>query len=307
MGSLILASDRDIKLVQQTAAKDLTPCELDHFVHMCRAWELDPLRRQIYALVYSKDNPKKRRVSYITGIDGYRAIADRTGCYRPGPRSVERDETLQDDALNPKGIASAKATVFKFAQGAWHEFTEEVEWDEFAPTEQIWAEGDDGRRRPTGKYKLPEMWMRMGVNQIKKCVEAQALRRGWPDNFSGLYVDAEMDQSRMSEMIDITPHEQAQRADADERRARIGGPAVLFDLIDGEPLQALPVGKIHDRLVEWLSDHTDEDGKTDADKVRLFQTRNVEALRQFWSHDDGAALDIKKRFAALRLTKDEAA
>lgn len=310
--ALTIFSDRDIALVKNTVGADLTPHEFDHFMHMCEKWRLDPMRRQIYAMVFKRKKKDRatgelkdvRSVTYVTGIDGYRAIADRTGCYRPGNRSVQSNPDACDTETNPLGIESATASVWKFAQGSWHEYSETVYWDEFAPLKEKWE-----NKKPTGKFCLDTagQWGRMGRVMLQKCAEAQALRRGWPDDFSGLYVSDEMDRARVDEMIDITPHQRAERAATEERQARLGGPAVLFDLIDGEPLQAVPVGKIHDRLVEWISDHTDKDGKTDADKVRLFQTRNVEALRQFWSHDDGAALDIKKRFAALRLTEDEAA
>lgn len=296
MNSLILASDKDIRLVAQTAARDLTPIELDHFVHMSRTWGLDPLRRQIYAIVYNKNKPDKRRVTYITGIDGYRTIADRTGCYKPGPRTTERDPSAKNPATNPKGIILGRATVFKHAQGEWHEFTEEVEWDEFAPVEQEWAAGEDGKRRPTNVYKLTEMWMRMGVNQIKKCAEAQCLRRGWPDTFSGLYVDAEMDRATLNDMIDITPHEQAQRADRDERQARLGGPSILFDFCDGEPLQAVPVGKTHDRIMQFIEEHKDDN----PEKIALFTGRNRMAINQYWSHDAGAALDVKRHLEKFK-------
>lgn len=294
MGEIaILASDRDVALVKRTAAADLHPAELDQFIHMCRTWRLDPLRRQIYALVYSKDNPKKRRVSYITGIDGYRAIADRTGCYRPGQRSVETDSELRDPTQNPYGIVSATASVWKFAQGEWHEYQETVWWEEYAPLKEVWENG-----QPSGKFKLDTsgQWGKMGRVMLQKCAEAQALRRGWPDELSGLYVDSEMDRSRLDDMIDITPHEQAERAASTERQERLGGAKILFDFVDGEPLQAVPVGKVHDRIMEFMREQARDDNP---DKVRLFVERNVEAFRQYWAHDASAALDLKKQLEKM--------
>src|SRR3546814_3753630 len=50
---------------------------------VCKRVGLDPFRRQIYAVVYSKDKPDKRKMSIITGIDGFRAVAARNRDYRP--------------------------------------------------------------------------------------------------------------------------------------------------------------------------------------------------------------------------------
>lgn len=283
----ILQTDREVELVKRVAAADLTPSEFDHFTHMARTWRLDPLRKQLYAVVYNKNKPNKRRVSYITGIDGYRAIADRTGCYRPGFRSVVRDNEARDDATNPKGIVSANATVWKFAQGEWHEFSEEVEWDEFAPIKTVWE-----NNQPTDRVELDRsgLWPKMGVNQLKKCAEAQALRRGWPDEFSGLYVDAEFDQVQAGEMIDITPTEQTARAEQERLQAKLGGPGLTVDWCDGEPLQTIPLGKFHDAVQQFIRAHSEDF----PERIALFSQRNTHAMREFYTHDKDAALSIKK-------------
>lgn len=297
----ILASDRDVKLVANTAAKDLYAPELDQFIHMCRQWRLDPLRKQIYALVYSKDNPKKRRVTYITGIDGYRAIADRTGNYRPGQRSVETADDLRDPVQNPIGIVSATASVWKFVHGEWHEFSETVYWDEYAPMKEVW-END----QPSGKFILDRsgQWAKMGRVMLQKCAEAQALRRGWPDDLSGLYVDSEMDRSSMDDMIDITPHEQAERAASTERQELLGGPSIIFDFCDGEKLQSVPMGKVHDRVMEYAEGLKRDDN---LEKLAFFMERNVAAFRQFWTHNASDALGLKKELEELDRTNEGAA
>ena len=293
MGEIaILKSDKQVELVRKTVGADLLPTEFDQFMHMARLWGLDPLRRQIYAIVYNKDKPAKRRVTYVTGIDGSRSIADRTGTYRPGERSVERCE--RDPLCNPQGILSATASVWKLANGEWHEFTETVDWEEFAPVREEWAyDEQQGKRVPTGRFELDKsgMWGRMGATMLKKCAEQQALRRGWPDALGALYITEELDQANM---IDITPTEQVERAAQSERLARIGGPSLSVDWCDGEPLQPVPIGQFHDRVLEWLRDQSEN-----TDKIRLFRDRNgTTALREFWAHDKAAALELKKAFEA---------
>lgn len=267
----ILANDRDIKLVARTVAKDLTPTELDVFVHMARQWRLDPLRRQLHCVVYNKDKPAKRSVTFITGIDGYRAIADRTKCYRPGQRSVVTSPDAKDPQTNPYGIVSATASVWKYVQGEWHEFSETVYWEEFAPLKEIWAYNEaEGKDMPSGKFYLDRsgMWVKMGRNQLEKVAEAQALRRGWPDEYGNLYISEEMDQAKI---IDITPSEQVARADTEAKLDLIGGKdALTVSWDDGDPLARVPIGQFWDASLAWMK----QPGQTSA-RVRAWIHRNA--------------------------------
>lgn len=297
---MILANDRDIQLIKRTVAQDLTPAELDLFVHMCRRWRLDPLRRQIYAHTYTRNKKEKddhgnevwkkiRNVVYVTGIDGYRTIADRTGNYRPGQRSIELRDDAKDVRENPQGIVSATASVWKHVHGCWHEFSETVYWDEFAPLKDEWkGKGDD--RHKTGKRDLDTsgQWGKMGRLMLQKCAEAQALRRGWPDEYGDLYVAEEMDQARV---IDITPSEQADRADADERQAKLGGPSVVIDWCNGSPLVSVQADRLHGAVMDFIRKSSDEPMT-----VAMFADRNQASLRQFWGMKPDEALNLKKTF-----------
>lgn len=293
MGNLaLLQRDDQVALVKKTVAADLSPIEFQHFVHMAREWGLDPLKRQIYAIVYNKDKADKRKVTYVTGIDGYRSIADRTGNYRPGQRSVERGE--RNPEMNPQGIISATASVWKYSHGDWHEFSETVYWDEFAPLKEVWVYDEEQNKRvPTGKFELDRsgQWARMGSVMLQKCAEAQALRRGWPDDLGSLYISEEMDQAKV---IDITPDEQAERHEQHERQARLGGPSIPVDPCNGEPLEAVPIGKFHDWVSAFVRAHAEEA----PEKITLWINRNREPMRQFWAHDAGAGLDLKKTLEA---------
>jgi RecT family len=70
--------------------------------HWARSLRLDPLRRQVHAFAFNKHDPKKRRLSLVTSIEGFRAIAARTGNYRPDENepSFINDEALKA-AINP--------------------------------------------------------------------------------------------------------------------------------------------------------------------------------------------------------------
>ena len=275
--------------IKKTVARGLTDTEFDQFIHMCKAMRLDPLRRQIYAIVTSAKDPNKRAVAYVTGIDGYRTIAARTGNYRPGKRSFVQDDTAKDPDMNPKGIVSATAIVHVYAHGEWYDVEETVYWSEMAPLREKWV-----NNKPTGAYYLDPKkrnWHVMPGIMLQKCAEAQALRRAWPEDFSGLYEESEID------VIDITPTEIVEEAEKADRMAKIGGPSITFGVMsdDGFEMKAIPVGQAFDWLDAWVRDHKD-----DQETVKAFRESNAESLRQFWGEDGGAALEIRKRMDAVR-------
>ena len=272
-----LKSDREVGLVRRIVGEELTNVELDHFIHMCREWRLDPLRKQIYALVYKG---KTRRVTYVTGIDGYRSIAARSGNYRPGDRTCVINPEHVDPKTNPLGIVSASASVYKFAHGEWFEVRETVFWEEFAPIREDWNTKEKS-------LDMKTQWPKMGRIMLQKCAEAQALRRAWPDELSGLYVTEETDRGFEDNMIDITPHEQAERAEVADRIEKIGGGAKIYvNPLDGEPTTAIPVGAFFDYVCAFLRDNPH--------KASLFEMHNQEGLRLYWAHAGNDALELKK-------------
>jgi phage recombination protein Bet len=295
-------SDNSLALIKRTVASDCNNDEFNVFIHMARALNLDPLRRQIYAFVFSKDNPDKRRMSIITGIDGFRAIAERTGNYRPD----EDEPTYEtDDGLkgpnNPAGIVKATVRVWKYSHGAWHKVTASAYWDEYAPLKEQWAYDEaKGKKAPTGRFLLDTSgnWPKMPRVMIAKCAEAQALRKAWPDDFSNVYADEEVDRVRV---LDISPAEMAAQGEVAERMERIGGPGLTVDwLVEHEPLERVPVGQFADRAMAFLREHAEEPSQ-----VLMWQSRNRHVLREFWAHQKADALELNKEIE--RLTAGDAA
>jgi len=98
-----------------------------------RSLRLDPLRRQVHAFAFNKHDPKKRRLSLVTSIEGFRAIAARTGNYCPDenePAFVSDDLKTE---INPAGLVSCAVRVWQYAHGQWFPITGVARWDEFAP------------------------------------------------------------------------------------------------------------------------------------------------------------------------------
>ena len=283
-----------LALIRRTVASDCNNDEFDLFVTVARNAGLDPFRKQISALVFNKDKPDKRRMAIVTTIDGLRTIAARSTRYRPD--EDEPDFTFDPEAkgaLNPAGLLKAVVRIrIMDTNGAWFPVAGSATWEEFAPIKEEWAENERGRRAPTGKHTLDTggNWGRMPRIMLAKCAEAQALRRAFPEDLSGLYERAEFDQAQATE---LTPSEVVEAATAQDRLLRVGGSrALTFQLAADRPLEAVPLGEVFDRVESAVR------GCTTAEQVRWFTGANRQPLQEFWAHSPGDALELKKRVEA---------
>lgn len=270
-----------LKLIRQTVASDTNESEFDLFIAAARNAGLDPFRKQISAIVFSKDDPKKRKMSIITTIDGFRVIAERTRLYRPDdqPPVYEIDPELKSPE-NPKGIVSCTVKVFKRDQdGQWFACVGQADWDEFAVVKAEWV-----NNQKTGKMKADGNWAKMPRIMIAKCAEAQALRRAFPDVLSGIYAEDELDRAKYA---DTSPSEAIERLETQERLAYLGGTSILFQMDAGAPLEALPLGQVADKIAAHL------ETMVDVREVEAFASANKEGLRQFWGYSKGDAHAVK--------------
>jgi len=152
----------DVRVIKGVMEFNMSDTDLRVFLHICRHTKLDPLAKQIYAI------PRGGKMTIQTSIDGFRLVADRTGCYAPG-RPTEYH-------YNDKGyLLAATSYVKKFAGGTWHEIGEQALLAEYMGHTPFWK-------------KMPSV-------MLAKVAEARALRRAFPADLSGLYTDDEMDQA----------------------------------------------------------------------------------------------------------------
>ncbi|QNP81015.1 phage recombination protein Bet [Agrobacterium tumefaciens] len=296
-------SSKQIALVKQTIAKDCNDEEFNLFFEVARAKGLDPFTGQIIPMVFSKGNAARRKMTIIVSRDGQRVIAQRCGDYRPAsrPPHYETDKALMN-ALNPQGIVSA--TVYLWKQDPktsdWYEVAGQAYWDEFAPIKDEWVEDEaTARRKKTGNQTLDDSgnWCRMPRLMIAKCAEMQALRAGWPDQFTGLYGEEEMDRAKV---IDITASEIVQHEKEENRMRAIGGKdSITLTWGDNYALENVPVGQLADRAIQFINEES-------AETVRKWSDANREPLRLFWAKHPGDALAIKKAIEA-KSSKKEAA
>jgi phage recombination protein Bet len=295
---------RQLELIRHTVAKDCQPDEFNLFIAVAQRAGLDPFRRQISALVFNKNKPEKRRMSIITGIDGLRAIAARSGRYRPDENEpvITYDPSLKSPT-NPLGIEKAVVRIYIRDEGgdAWRPVAGVAHWDEFAPITEEWGEDErTGKRRPTGKMTLDASgnWYRMGRVMISKCAEAQALRKAFPEDLSGLYEGAELDQARV---VDLNPSEIIEATQATDRLERIGvAGSITFQLTPASPLEPIALGKVADRVLEAYE-------AFDLTQARWFDSANRVPLQEFWARSPSDALELKRKLEAHRAKLEKGA
>jgi len=175
---------QQLDLLKSTICKGATNDEFQLFVQACRKTGLDPFSRQIHAVKRWDSSLKREAMTIQTGIDGYRLIADRSGCYAPGQEpSYAQDKDGK--------LVSATAYVKKMTKdGTWHEVSATAFYDEYVQTTK---EGN-----PTS------FWRKMPRGQLGKCAEALALRKAFPAELSGIYTHEEMQQADV-EVVPAAP------------------------------------------------------------------------------------------------------
>ncbi|MDE4299696.1 phage recombination protein Bet [Phaeobacter gallaeciensis] len=308
MNALADYSGAQLLTIKNTVAKDTNDLEFDLFMNAARSYGLDPFRKQISAIVFNKDDEKKRQMAIIVGRDGLRALAARCGDYRP---SSEAPEVVYDESLkspsNPKGIVSVSLRLWKQDnKGDWHPVFGQALYDEFAPLKEEWSFNQEaGRKTPSGRfYPITGNWAKMPVVMLTKCAEGQALRAGWPDRFSGLYAEEEMEAAQMRDVspadADMTPSERIEKERVHHRENAIGGRAIMMTMDPSGALLRIPVGEVADRCMEFIRE-------ADPVEVHTWSIQNREPLREFWAASPNDALAVKAEIEKKTANLGEAA
>ena len=189
--------EKQKELIMRTVAIGLDEDQFRLFMYVAKARNLDPLQRQIHAVVRNTKEGDKwvPKMTIQTGIDGYRSIANRTGTYMPSDKEPRVDGA---------GGLDLRVTVWvkKFHEksGQWMEFNATAWYREYVQT----YKDNNGKQIPNS------MWAKMPINQLTKCAEALALRKGWPEELGQIYTDEEMGQadSSFAQPADTRPSQQ---------------------------------------------------------------------------------------------------
>lgn len=154
---------------------EMPAAERELFARQCDRTQLDPLARQIYAVL------RNGKWSFQTSIDGFRVIAQRTGEYegQAGPFWCGLDGQWTDAWTASESPVLAKVGIFR--RGFREPIVSTARYDGYVAYD---------------KYgKVTSIWTKMPELMTAKCAEALGLRRAFPQELSGLYTSEEMEQA----------------------------------------------------------------------------------------------------------------
>lgn len=181
-----LTADK-LRMLGDTIMKGATGDEIQFFGEVCKRTGLDPFRKQIHA-VKRWDSKERREVwSFQTGVDGFRAIAHRSGA------CAGIDDAVFDPADESTEFPrSASVTVYRIVKGQRVPFTAKARWNEYVQT--------------TKEGKVTSMWFKLPYSQLAKCAECLALRKAFPEDLSDLRSNEEMAQADNPEKPQASPY-----------------------------------------------------------------------------------------------------
>ena len=174
--SITLWTPEQTQLISTTIAPGCSNDELRLFAYACQRTGLDPFSKQIYAI------KRSGKMTIQAGIDGLRAIAERTGQLDGSETYWCGDDGVWTDVwLGSKPPAAAKTIIHR--KGSTHPFTGVARFADYNAGQGLWS--------------------KMGAAMIAKCSEALALRKAFPADMSGVYSTDEMHQAEV-EPVTVT-------------------------------------------------------------------------------------------------------
>jgi len=210
------------QLIASTIAPGCSNDELRLFAYACQRTGLDPFSKQIYAI------KRGGKMTIQAGIDGLRAIAERTG-------QLDGSETYwcseegdwKDVWLSSKPPAAAKTIVHR--KGSQHPFVGVARFADYNAGQGLWS-------------KMP-------AAMIAKCSEALALRKAFPADMSGVYSTDEMQQADAEPVTVTSEAAPALPARKDTNKFFTAGAAAIAkakSLADLEELQPRMAKRLED-------------------------------------------------------------
>lgn len=242
-------TDEQRKMIRDSFLNGATDAEASVLLELARIRGLNPITQQIHFVKRWNSQRRCEVWAAQTGIDGFRSIAERTGLYegqdepeyvynKDGKLSVVKVRVYRKDWSRPAvGIAHFEEYAQKTKEGA-----------------------------------LTAMWATKPHVMLSKCAEAQAFRRGFPDDTSGLYAPEEMGDEDERE-VDTPPSapQNPQKSTTQAVKDKLKAKIQVVDVAPGqteeqakaaqedEPAPSFPGA--YDRCAAYFREMGGQDGK----------------------------------------------
>lgn len=294
-----LSFDKDkIDLIKRTICKDASDDELQLFMHQCKRRGLDPLAGQIHAVLRYDPEAGRKIMKIQTGIDGFRLIAERTGRYEGQTPALwcGKDGQWVDVWLKDEPPAAAKVGVYK--TGFREPLYGIALYDAYVQKKK---DGEPNR-----------MWAQMPENQLSKCAESLAFRKAFPEDLSGLYTGAEMDQSETASEPAATGKGSKEAAQAVAARKLAELPAPIDPMSDRQIFLEMIANATHEQinicltnLMEKLAAKRGAYAKIMVSHL-LTESFNVQSSKEITNDKDRRSLAVMVFDLVAQDPKDEA-
>lgn len=159
------------------------------FLAAARRTGLDPIAKQIYPVYRWDSRLGKEKMTIQAGIDGLRAVAERSKLYAGSDdaqfvtESIYNPITGQED----KDLV-ARIVIYKINSKTGERMP-------ITASARFRAYAQKGKKKDGTEYYMG-MWANdLRYNQLAKCAEALALRKGFPNDLAGIYSEEEMAQA----------------------------------------------------------------------------------------------------------------
>lgn len=178
------------RLITDVLVKGGSPTEVSFYFQVAERLKLDPFKRQIHAMKRWDGTLGREVLQFMVSIEGLRSIACRckTEDGKDAYAGSSKPKFTYKDA-DKKHLHSAEVTILKIVQGEPREFTAEAFYDECVQMKAHY-EGTGNNRRKTGESPN-SMWEKRPHGQLGKCAEAAALRKAFPEETGGAYIEEE--------------------------------------------------------------------------------------------------------------------
>jgi phage recombination protein Bet len=177
-------TEQQQKMILTSFLNGAPPAEATVLLELARIRRLNPITRQIH-FVKRWDSQKKMEIwAAQVGIDGFRAIAERTGLYD----GQDEPEFEYDDK---KQLKLCRVKVWRKDWGR-----ASVGVAHFSEYVQLTKEGGPN-----------VMWRTKPHIMLAKCAEALAFRKAFPDDTSGLYAPEEIEEDPVERELNQLPQQ----------------------------------------------------------------------------------------------------